>query len=255
MRSRIRPALLAALAVALTASPALSQSSSEDVELRTDDGVVLHGDYVSAGNDSRPLILLFHQGGASVRAEYRNIAPRLAELGYDMLGFDLRRGGDLFDGHNRTLAALGDQEFTFCDAYADVQAALSYATHRFSGRTLIAWGSSFSASLVVRLAADHPEALTGVLAFSPASGGPMGDCSANPYAEQVAVPLMVLRPESEAARESVAEQLQTFENAGHRTYVSRPGEHGSSMLDAGRVGVDTEATWDEVIDFLAGLAR
>lgn len=225
------------------------------MSVRTNDGVVLHGDYMSAGDETRPLILLFHQGGASVRAEYQNIAPRLASLGYDMLGFDLRRGGDLFGGENRTLAGLSGQEFTFCDAYTDVQAVLSYAQDRFAGRTLLAWGSSFSAALVVRLAADYPDALAGVLAFSPASGGPMGDCSANPYAERVSVPLMVLRPESEAGRETVAAQLRVFESAGHRTFVSRPGEHGSSMLDDERVGADTEPTWQVVEDFLVGLKR
>ena len=103
MRSRIPAALLAALLVALTAFPASAQSTTEEVSVRTEDGVVLHGDYISSGDENRPLILLFHQGGASVRAEYRNIAPRLAELGYDMLGFDLRRGGDFFDGQNGLL--------------------------------------------------------------------------------------------------------------------------------------------------------
>ena len=45
--------------------------------------------------------------------------------------------------------------------------------------------------------------------------------------------------------------MKEFERFGVQTYVADPGVHGSSMLNAERVGASTEATWQVVLDFLA----
>ena len=45
-------------------------------------------------------------------------------------------------------------------------------------------------------------------------------------------------------------QMQLFRNHGHQTYVADPGVHGSSMLNAERVGAPVDETWTVVVDFL-----
>lgn len=197
-----------------------------------------------------PLILAFHQGGASGEAEYAPIIPRLRQNGYAVLTIDQRRGGNRFMGNNRTAAAFEGKNVSYCDAYGDLEAAFSYAIKLDGITEIIAWGSSYSATLAVKLAVNHPELITGVLAFSPASGEPMTGCSVLPLAFQVKQPVLFLRPESEMSLGSVAADLTAFARMGHETYIASPGAHGSSMLVSDRVEGNTSDTWAIVFSFL-----
>jgi pimeloyl-ACP methyl ester carboxylesterase len=49
----------------------------------------------------------------------------------------------------------------------DIIAALRYVRKQYNSNKVIAWGSSYSAALVLKVAGDHPELVDGVLAFSP----------------------------------------------------------------------------------------
>lgn len=250
--------MLLALFAANSAVSAVTEFSVE-----TTDGVIVYGDLYtidSANADVRdepsytelsvPLILLFHQGGGDARGEYTPLVSRLTGAGYNLLSIDQRSGGDRFGGVNRTVARLGDREYSYCDAYPDLEAALRFAiNYGFTGK-IIAWGSSYSAALVIKLASEHPDKIDAVLAFSPASGEPMAGCRPDPYSANLEQPLLVLRPEREAAIPSVVEQMKRFAEQGHRTHVATPGLHGSSMLDAERVGESTDETWSVVLEFL-----
>jgi alpha-beta hydrolase superfamily lysophospholipase len=220
------------------------------------DGVRVYGDiYRSADGDNAPVILLFHQGGSDARGEYTQIAIRLMQNGYNVLAIDQRSGGDRFGGGNRTMAGLGGQEFGYCDAYPDLEAALRYARHEGFSGPLAIWGSSYSAALVFQLGVENSDEVSAVLGFSPASGPPLADCSPLPYLPQLDVPALALRPQSEFEVESVQAQMKEFEAHGIQTYVADPGVHGSSMLNAERVGKSTEAAWTVVLEFLAATLR
>ena len=158
-------------------------------------------------------------------------------------------------GTNRTVAAAGDENYSYCDAMPDLEATVDYAVGNHLGSPLFVWGSSYSAGLVVRLAAERPDDVDAALAFSPASGGPMADCSPNDAATAVKQPLLILRPASEMSRESVATQFELFESEGHQTYVAEHGVHGSSMLNEARTGQPTDDTWDAVLAFLSSVSR
>lgn len=224
-----------------------------EVTFRTSDGVTVHGDlYEAPGLErSAPLILLFHQGGGDARGEYRPLVGRLLNAGYHALAIDQRLGGERFGQQNRTVAGLEQGYDSYCDAYPDLVAALRFARRENFSGPLIAWGSSYSAALAIRLAAEHGESLVAVLAFSPASGEPMKGCNPEPFAKQLDVPLLALRPVGEMEVPSVPVQLAAFREMGHETYVADPGVHGSSMLNAGRVGAGTDKTWDVVLAFIA----
>ena len=219
----------------------------------TEDGVTVYGDlYLGPGGKAGPLILAFHQGGGDARGEYGPLAPRLLEQGYSVLAIDQRSGGDRFGSLNRTVDAL-EAEASMCSAYPDLEAALRYAkAEGFTGRR-VAWGSSYSATLVLRLATEHAEDIAGVLSFSPAGGGPMADCPPTPYISHVRQPVLMLRPAGEIEIESVQTQMAVFQENGHQTFVSDPGTHGSSMLNPERVEGDVEPTWDVVLRFLNGV--
>ena len=223
----------------------------EEIILKTSDGITIYGDiYRSSAGKSAPMIMLFHQGGANARAEYASIIPKLQEEGYNILAIDQRRGGDWLGGNNRTVDKLGAVEYSYCDAYPDIEAALAYVEDNgYTGKRIV-WGSSYSAALVIQLAAQYREDVAGVLAFSPASGDPMEGCRAGPYLADLTVPLLVLRPASEMERESVRDQFEAVQEAGHLTYISENGVHGSSMLNPERVDGSVEEHWARVMEFI-----
>jgi dienelactone hydrolase len=231
-------------------------AKTEQVSFGTSDGVQVFGDiYRSADGANAPVILLFHQGGSDARGEYTQIAIRLMDNGYNVLAIDQRAGGDRFGGGNRTMAGLQGQEFGYCDAYPDLDAALNYMREAgFDGRLAI-WGSSYSAALSFQLAAENGDEVSALLGFSPSSGVALADCSLLPYLSQIDVPTLALRPQSEFEIESVQAQMKEFEAHGIQTYVANPGVHGSSMLNAERVGESTEAAWAVVLEFLAATLR
>jgi pimeloyl-ACP methyl ester carboxylesterase len=246
--------LSAALLLSLGVARALSgQASTREVLIETSDGIVLTGDLLwTEETRGRPFLLLFHQGGSNARAEYGSMIARLSAEGFNLLAVDQRRGGDRFGGVNRTVERLGDREFTFCEAYADLEATLAYARELEPSVWPVIWGSSFSAALAIQLAAGHADEVSRVLAFSPASGDPMAGCEPGAYVEDLAVPALFLRPASEMEIPRVAAQLETFQEQGHQTYVADPGVHGSSMLNPERVEGDVEPTWAVVLRFLRG---
>ena len=225
-------------------------ASAEDITFETTDGVTVHATFEgAAGGTYAPYIILFHQAGSNGRAEYETISDRLVAEGYHVLMVDQRSGGDRFGGTNRTAAAF-DQDPGYCAAYPDLIAATEYVKASEHKGPIFVWGSSYSAGLVINLAAEYFEGIAGALAFSPASGGPMAACSPDQNIAKARMPIFALRPESEIDRPRVQYQLDLLTASGHQVYVAKRGVHGSSMLDRERNGYSTRATWSLVLDFL-----
>jgi pimeloyl-ACP methyl ester carboxylesterase len=245
--------VLAITAIALVAPQVATAQANdpEEVMFQTADGVNVHGDLYAIGDWSAPIVLLFHQAGSNARAEYGSIVPRLIERGYNVLAVDQRSGGTRLGGVNRTASALEGGSPSYCDAYPDLEGALAFVIASGFDGPHVVWGSSYSAALVIRLAAEHPDDVNAVLAFSPASGDPMGACKPGPFLESLETPILALRPASEMENPRVQAQLATFEELGHATYVAANGVHGSSMLNPERVEGSVEETWTAVEGFLA----
>lgn len=247
----IGAALAATLAGSAVAPAQEAPAAPEEVTFETEDGLTLYGWHRRPAGEPRAVVLLFHQAGASGRGEYGDvIAPRLVEEGYATLAVDLRTGGDRFDGVNRTLWRIEGRSYGYCDAYRDLEAALEEARRLHPGVPVVALGSSFSAALVLRLGADHPDDLAAIVAFSPASGGAMEGCRATGTVDGLRVPALAVRPPRETGMPSVQEQLDAFREAGVETHVAEAGTHGASTLHPERVGTSTEATWEVVLRFL-----
>ena len=115
---------------------------------------------------------------------------------------------------------------------------------------VVVWGSSYSGALVFRLAAENEDRIAGVIAFSPASGGPMVDCRARNWAGHLSVPVAVFRPRPEMERESSLEQRQVLTAAGADFHVVEHGVHGSSMLLDARTGHDMGVARRAVVEWL-----
>lgn len=113
-----------------------------------------------------PYIVLFHQAGSS-KGEYKEIAIKLLKLGYNCLAVDLRSGDNSNFVQNET-ASLAKQKglpTAYLDAEQDMQAAIEWAYNK-SNKPVIIFGSSYSASLCLKIAKNNPK-IKAVIAFSP----------------------------------------------------------------------------------------
>ena len=244
----IRVFLFAALALlAACNQPSSAADTSHQISFSAKDGVEVFADlYLAKAGKTAPLIILFHQAFSNARGEYATIIPRLTELGYSVLAVDQRSGGGRFGSKNRTVKTLG-KGTGYCEAYTDLETALDYAIKSgFSGPRM-AWGSSYSAALVLKLAGERKDDLSAVLSFSPARGV-IRSCNVSDYVDTTGIPILVMTPRSEMAGR--VEQFARFKAAGQETYVAEKGVHGSSMLVEKRTKSDTSETWDTVIKFL-----
>ncbi len=166
-------AALALVTLASTANAAFQgdtkSTAPTSISFPAKDGLKVHADlYLAHEGEQVPFIVLFHQAGWS-RGEYLEIAPRLNQLGFNCMAVDQCSGGAVNGIKNLThgaakQAGLGTD---FPDAMPDMLAALEWARAEYTQGKLIAWGSSYSSALVLRIAGQHPKLVDGVLSFSP----------------------------------------------------------------------------------------
>lgn len=209
------------------------------------DGVTVHADYrPQAGGD---VIVLFHQAGASLH-EYDPIAPRLNALGYSTLAVSQRAGGGYFGGTNATAEGVGGSP-DYLDAYPDLEAALAWAQGK--GPKVIVWGSSYSSSLVFKLAAEHPKDVAAVLSFSP--GEYFGPAfSVKDAAAQVKAPVFVTSA-SDSGEVAAAKEIISAVPGAKTQFVPKRGTHGSSTLREDQNPRGAAENWTAVEAFLGGL--
>lgn len=245
---------LMALSVSGEAAP------TGEAVVRAADGIAVHVyEYRPSTTSAAPPILMFHMAGGDARGELDEIALRLSGSGRHVFAADLRGGGDRIGRGDPTVAHYVNQTARafreppgLCTAYADAKAALDHVA-RMTGRGAILTGSSYSAALVVQLAARHVEQVVGFVAFSPASGAPMAGCEPEPWLERVQVPGWAVRPEAEAKIDWIVAQREVWARHGVATAVYPLGAHGTSILLARRAGGDTEPVWREFTAFLDSL--
>lgn len=136
-----------------------------EVQFPAADGLQITADiyYKATG---LPYIVLCHQQGSS-RGEYREIAKKLMNLGYNCLAVDLRTGESSRYIRNKTAemaVSMGLQPELY-DCSRDIKAALRYAYDK-SNLPVVLFGSGFSASLCLMEARQNPK-VKAVVAFEP----------------------------------------------------------------------------------------
>lgn len=115
-----------------------------------------------------PLLILLHESRSS-RGEYQPILPRLHELGYTTLNVDLSSGYECREVKNITArkASENGRTPTYLDAQRDIEDAVAWARKEPARGKVVLVGSGYSASLALIYAAEHPDLVDGVAAFSP----------------------------------------------------------------------------------------
>lgn len=145
--------------------PRRSAASPRRVVFPSADGLPVTGDF-HAVKKPRGAIVLCHRSHFN-RGEYKDIAPRLAELGFSCLAIDQRSGMKVLGYANETYARAKKEGLAtgYADARPDIEAAVAYLRRR-TRQPVILVGSSYSASLALLIARNDGD-VKAVAAFSP----------------------------------------------------------------------------------------
>ncbi|WP_091604001.1 alpha/beta hydrolase [Maribacter dokdonensis] len=223
--------------------------AQKTIDFPSKDGLLITADYYEA-KGSETFILLFHQAGWS-RGEYKEIAPKLNTLGYNCLAIDQRSGGAVNSVTNQTnqrAVAIG-KETTYLDAFQDIEATVAYVKKAYSPKKIIIWGSSYSSSLVLKYAGDHPDQIDAAMAFSPGEYFGKDDFIKN-SAAHIKVPTFITSAQNE--QDNWAAINQAIPTTRKVTYVpATVGNHGSRAL--WEKFKDNDGYWNAVKNFLKQL--
>lgn len=232
---------VAALALAAQTISAVRPATSQAVA--SDGTVVSLYDYHPKAPGPATAVLMFHQAGGDARGELGPIAEKLASAGRRVFTADLRSGGSRFGGVNQTAADYKGPEPSYCAVYPDLAAALDKVFAKVGSPVLVI-GSSYSAALVVKLAAENPKKVSAFVAFSPAGGAPMKGCEPEPYLGGLKVPGVALRNRGPADPPPwIATSNEQWAAAGYPVTIIQAEGHGASLLLTERTKGDVAAAW------------
>ncbi len=240
----------AALAALLAAAGPLAAQAPRTIVFASADSLPITADLYAPLPPTAPFIVLFHQAEAS-RGEYREIAPRLVAMGFNCMAVD-QRAGDAMNGVANETAKRAQAEArpaSMLDARQDIEAALRYARERYAKGPVIAWGSSYSASLVLVVAGQRKGLADGVVAFSPGEYFPVspgGPRLVRAAARAITVPVFITAARSEDDWRPIFAALP---RGLRRSYVPESeGRHGSKALWKDAPG--QEGYWQALRGFL-----
>jgi dienelactone hydrolase len=242
--------------LALVTAPVAHAAEPRTIAFPSEDGLTITADlYLASDDPGTPFIVLFHQAGAS-RGEYREIAPRLNALGFNCMAVDQRSGKSMQNVTNETArqARESKRPATYLDALPDMRAALRHARAHHARGVLVAWGSSYSAALVLRIAADHPDLADAVLAFAPGEYfGRLGKPRTwiREAAAEIEQPVFITSARAE--QRAWAAIFAAIPSPAKTSYVpATRGNHGSRAL--WKRFADSQGYWTAVSAFLQSAA-
>ncbi|MFP6873568.1 MAG: hypothetical protein VCA55_08655 [Verrucomicrobiales bacterium] len=241
--SRLLPLVLAFLALAVPpviAFETITFSSSDGLEITADR-------YLIDDNPERPCIVLFHQSRWS-RGEYRETAPRLNKLGFNCLAIDQRSGNTINGVVNETAQRAADAGLgtEWLDAIPDMESAIAWAREHHPQAPVIGWGSSYSSSLIIKLAGEQDGLVDGILSFSPGEYFSPSNLIRT-AAPGVKVPVFITSARSEQNR--WREIFNAIQSPDKVSFVpGTAGNHGSRSLWS--QFSDSDSYWTAVEEFL-----
>ncbi|MCW3072681.1 MAG: hypothetical protein JWO44_2571 [Bacteroidetes bacterium] len=201
-------------------------SAQETITFPSKDGLTITADeYIT--NDTLPYMILCHQAGYS-RGEYMSTAARFQKFGYNCLAIDARSGKEVNGIKNET-AALAEKKkkgVAYLDAEQDILAAIDYIYKKTTKKVILV-GSSYSASLVLKIAAANDK-VKAVIAFSP--GEYFGDkLNLKQVIKTLDKPVFATSSKAEAA--DLAALMKEVKSQNKTQFTpSNPGDHGSKAL-------------------------
>lgn len=224
-----------------------SANAQKKITFQSKDGLVITADqYIE--NDTLPYIILCHQANYS-RGEYNETALKFNKLGYNCLAIDLRSGGEVNGVKNETYAAAvaNGKGTSYLDAQQDIVAAINFLDV-ITDKQVILLGSSYSASLVMRVAVDNSK-VKALLLFSPSDcfGGKVN------FKESIKAldkPMFITSAKEESSDVLDLTKITASKNKTQFTPKGK-GTHGAKVL--WNSNVDYPEYWMAIVMFLKDL--
>jgi len=229
-----------------------TDTACSQIVFQTKDSLFLKTDIYYSGKNENPTIILCHQAGYS-RGEYVEIGKILAKKGFNCIAIDQRSGNEVNGVKNITAQQFLERKkqlndtkpVEYLDAEPDIEDAIYFGCKFFGKekRKVILWGSSYSASLCLKIAAKNDDVMA-VLAFSP------GEYFGNKLTLKNEIknfnkPLFVTSSKSEAA--DLTKLVSDIKNKT-QFIPDFEGKHGSSCLWSDTP--NNEKYWKAVDEFL-----
>ena len=211
----------------------------------SEDGLNITADIYLSNDSTLPYILLCHQAGYS-RGEYNETAKKFSRLGFNCMAIDLRSGGEVNGVQNMTFseASKNKKGTEYLDAEQDIRAAIDFLFEKNKKKVVIV-GSSYSASLVLKVAVDN-EKVQSVIAFSP--GEYFGKkLKLHEAIADLDKPVLVLSSAKE--RDDINKLMKDVKSKKKNIFSpATGGEHGSKAL--WKVNANYHDYWISVMMFL-----
>jgi dienelactone hydrolase len=205
---------------------AVTAKAQFKVTLPSIDGVTITADWYPMNTD-KAMILMCHQNRFS-RGEYEETALRLNKLGFNCFAIDQRVGEEVNGIKNETAedAKKKGKTPTYIDAEQDIVAAVEYLYGKYNKKVIII-GSSYSASLALKIAAENDHVLA-VAAFSPGEYfGEIGFVAK--HIKGLMKPVFLTSSKAESA--SVTDLAKDVNSRIKVQYIPKgAGDHGSKVL-------------------------
>ena len=240
----IRTALFSLSFLLIIGTGSADAQTSRRVKFPSKDGVTITADMYEA-DPSYPWVVLFHMAESS-RGEYQRIAPRMNKLEVNCIAVDLRSGKEENFIVNETyvLAKNTGLGTSYLDAEIDMKAAIEKA-YMIARKPVIVFGSSYSASLALKLANEMPQ-VKAAIAFSPGEyfGKDLNIASA---IKGLSKPTFIACGSDE---KKYTDPIANAVSSPKKIYFAPPngGAHGSKSLLKGTDG-ETEY-WIQMINFV-----
>lgn len=221
MKKIFIPVILAALI-----SFSSDNKKPDTITFASPDGVTITADKYLV-NDTLPWMILCHQANFS-RGEYIETARKFTKFGYNCLAIDQRSGKEVNGIKNGTSVSAKSKKKPqgYLDAEQDILAAISF-TAKKTKKKIVLVGSSYSASLVLKIAAKNNK-IKAVVAFSP---GEYFEEKLNvkQSIKNLSVPVFVTSSKEESP--AVTELIKGIKSTTHVQYTPQiKGDHGSKAL-------------------------
>lgn len=207
----------------LTTTLAFSQQM---VTFKAKDGLLISADLYTSSTQN-PYIILLHQAGYS-RGEYREIAPKLVNLGYNCLAIDQRSGNEVNYVKNETAARAKEKKLpsNYIDALPDIHAAIDFVKQK-TNKPIVLWGSSYSASLSLIVAVEELK-VGAIVVFSPGEYFEPNNLIKSKISK-ISVPVLALSSKTEYAE--MVSLLNVVSGSLVTTFKpTDEGKHGSKAL-------------------------
>jgi len=218
--------LISAFLISAFETAQISPQPAVKIYFPSSDALIVTADLFFV-SDSLPYMILCHQAGYS-RAEYAETARKFCMLGFNSIAIDQRSGKEVNGVINETaaLATLKKKPTAYLDAEKDIVAAIDYAYAK-SGKKIVVVGSSYSASLALKIGATNKK-VKAVISFSP--GEYFGTkLNLKESIKNLTIPVFATSSKEEAA--VVTELMKGVPSKSKQQFIpNSKGKHGSSCL-------------------------